>query len=60
MTDALTLRSVTVRAVVVPLRRPVVSKVGLFRDWPIILIDLVTEEGVVGRSYLEPYLRQSV
>jgi mandelate racemase len=58
--DTLTLRSVTVRAVVVPLRRPVVAKVGLFQDWPMILIDLVTEEGVVGRSYLEPYLRQSI
>jgi mandelate racemase len=58
--ESLTLSSVTVRPVVVPLRRPVVSKVGLFHDWPMILIDLVTEEGVVGRSYLEPYLRQSM
>jgi len=58
--ESLTLKSVTVRPVVVPLRRPVVSKVGLFQDWPLILIDLVTEEGIVGRSYLEPYLRQSM
>jgi mandelate racemase len=42
------------------LRRPVVSKVGLFHDWPMILIDLLTEQGIVGRSYLEPYLRQSI
>ena len=42
-----------------PLRRPVVSKVGLFNDWPLILIDLQTEEGVVGRSYLEPYLKNA-
>lgn len=56
----LTLKSVRARPVVVPLRRPVVSKVGLFRDWPMILIDLYTHEGVVGRSYLEPYLRQSM
>jgi mandelate racemase len=41
-------------AVVVPLKRPIVSKVGLFREWPMILIDLETNEGVVGRSYLEP------
>ena len=47
------------RAVSVPLRRPVVSKVGLFDQWPLILVDLLTEEGIVGRSYLEPYLRQS-
>lgn len=55
----LTLKSVRVRPVVVPLRRPVVSKVGLFQDWPLILIDLYTNEGVVGHSYLEPYLKQS-
>jgi mandelate racemase len=57
--EKLTLRSVRVRAVSVPLRRPVVSKVGLFDRWPVLLIDLETEEGIVGRSYLEPYLRQS-
>jgi mandelate racemase len=56
----LTLKSVRARPVVVPLKRPVVSKVGLFRDWPMILIDLYTNEGVVGHSYLEPYLQQSM
>lgn len=56
----LTLKSVRARPVVVPLKRPVVSKVGLFRDWPMILIDLYTNEGVVGHSYLEPYLKQSM
>jgi len=55
----LTFRSVDVRAVSVPLRRPVVSKVGLFEEWPIILIDLHTEEGVTGRAYLEPYLKNA-
>jgi mandelate racemase len=55
----LTLKSVRARPVVVPLKRPVVSKVGLFRHWPLILIDLYTNEGVVGHSYLEPYLAQS-
>lgn len=56
----LTLKGVRARPVVVPLKRPVVSKVGLFRDWPLILIDLYTEEGVVGQAYLEPYLKQSM
>jgi mandelate racemase len=59
MLESLTFRSVNVRPVVVPLRRPVVSKVGLFDQWPIILIDIETEEGIVGRSYLEPYLKSS-
>jgi mandelate racemase len=57
--EKLTFKSVDVVSVCVPLRRPVVSKVGLFDQWPIILIDLYTEEGIVGRSYLEPYLRNA-
>jgi len=57
---SLTLKGARARPVVVPLKRPVVSKVGLFRDWPMILIDLYTNEGVVGHSYLEPYLKQSL
>lgn len=55
--ETLTFRSVTARPVLVPLSRPVMSKVGLFDQWPIILIDLETEEGITGRSYLEPYLK---
>jgi mandelate racemase len=59
MFEKLTLKSVDVRPVVVPLRRPVVSKVGLFKDWPLILIDIYTNEGIVGSSYLEPYLKNA-
>ena len=55
----LTLERVDVRPVLVPLRRPVVSRVGLYEQWPLILIDLYTEQGVVGRSYLAPYLKQA-
>ena len=58
--EKLIFKSVDLRPVVVPLKRPVVSKVGLFDQWPMILIDLYTEEGIVGRSYLEPYLKHSV
>jgi mandelate racemase len=56
----LTLESVRIRAVSVPLKRPIVAKVGEYRQWPFILIDVHTREGVVGRSYLEPYLAKSV
>ena len=56
----LTFASIEIRPVAIPLRRPVISRVGRFDDWPLILIDLHTEEGVVGRSYLEPYLKQSM
>jgi mandelate racemase len=56
----LTLESVEIRSVAIPMRRPIVSKVGTFTEWPLILIDLRTKEGVVGRTYLEPYLKKAV
>ncbi|MCC7549853.1 MAG: mandelate racemase [Burkholderiales bacterium] len=56
----LALESVDVRACSVPLRRPLVAKVGHFTEWPFILIDVKTREGVIGRSYLEPYLRNAI
>ncbi|MGE4166217.1 MAG: enolase C-terminal domain-like protein, partial [Xanthobacteraceae bacterium] len=59
MAAELTFQSLEARVVSVPLRRPVVSRVGEFRDWPLILIDLYTSEGVTGRAYLEPYLKNS-
>lgn len=57
--EPLTYQSVEARPVLVPLRRPIISKVGAFDQWPLILIDLHTREGIVGRSYLEPYLKQA-
>ena len=57
--EPLTYQSVEARAVLVPLKRPIISKVGAFDQWPLILIDLHTREGIVGRSYLEPYLKQA-
>ncbi len=60
MTDAiatppLTLRGVRARAVLLTLERPIVARIATIAEWPLILIDLYTDEGVVGRSYLEPY-----
>jgi len=51
----LTLKSLTARPVVHALERPIVARIATITDLPLILIDLETEEGVVGRSYLEPY-----
>jgi mandelate racemase len=53
--ESLTVRSVTARAVVLKLERPVIARIATITEWPLILIDLKTEEGIVGRSYLEPY-----
>jgi mandelate racemase len=52
---SLTFKSIRARAVILKLKRPVVARIATIPDWPMILIDLFTEEGVVGRSYLEPY-----
>jgi mandelate racemase len=60
MGGSLTLQSIDARAVLLPLRRPIVSKVGRFDDWPMILIDVYTREGIVGHSYLEPYLKDAL
>jgi mandelate racemase len=60
VTQQLTLESVRVRAVSVPLKRPIVAKVGAFKEWSFILIDIRTKEGIIGRSYLEPYRVRSI
>lgn len=56
----LTLRSINARPVVLKLKRPVVARIATITEWPLILIDLVTEEGIVGHSYLEPYVVKSM
>jgi mandelate racemase len=57
---SLTFKSIRARPVVLKLRRPVVARIATITDWPLILIDLYTEEGVVGRSYLEPYTAKAM
>ena len=54
--EKLTVESIRARPVVVTLRRPIVNGLTTVEDWPLILIDLLTAEGVTGRSYLEPYV----
>ena len=51
----LSVREVTVRAVMVPFRRPLRTRIGDFAQWPLLLVDLATEQGITGRSYLAPY-----
>ena len=58
--QTLTLKSIQARPVVLKLKRPVAARIATLTDWPLILIDLYTEEGVIGRSYLEPYVRKSM
>ena len=56
----LTVRDITARPVLLKLKRPVVARIATITEWPMILIDLTTEEGIVGRSYLEPYVAKSM
>ena len=56
----LTFKNIKARPVVLKLKRPVVARIATITDWPIILIDLYTEEGIVGRSYLEPYIAKTM
>ncbi len=58
--EKLTFDSVTLRTVSIPMRRPIVAKVGTYPEWPFILIDVKTKEGIVGRAYLEPYLKNAI
>jgi mandelate racemase len=60
LSETLTLRSIRARPVLLKLKRPVVARIATITHWPLILIDLTTEEGVVGRSYLEPYIPRSM
>ncbi len=59
-TPSLTFKSIQARPVVLKLKRPVVARIATITDWPLILIDLQTEEGIVGRCYLEPYIVKSM
>jgi mandelate racemase len=52
----LTIRNLRARAVLVPMKRPVQSASGSIPIAPLILIDLETEQGVTGRSYVCAYM----
>lgn len=58
--DAPIVRDLVVRAVEVPMARPLATRVGAFARWPLVLLDLHTDDGLTGRSYLAPYLRGAV
>jgi len=51
----LTIQGIRVRGINLALRRPVETASGVMSTAPLILIDLLTEQGIVGRSYLRGY-----
>ena len=52
----LTVRGLRVRAVDVPLTRPIETAIGTIRTGAFVLVDLLTAEGVVGSAYLSAYM----
>ena len=50
--DTLTIRAVRTRPVAVPMKRPLATSVGAVSVAPLLLVDLDTDAGVTGRSYL--------
>ena len=56
----LTFKEVKTRSVILTLKRPIKAKIAYIKKWPILLVDLYTNEGIVGRSYLQPYIDKSL
>ena len=60
MKAPLRIRSVKARAVAAPMRRPLATSIGKLTAAALVLIDLETDAGVVGRSYLFTVGRQNL
>ena len=54
-TAELTIRGVKARAVLAPLKQPIRTAVGTIPAAPLVLIDVSTDQGVTGRSYIFAY-----
>jgi mandelate racemase len=52
---ALTIRALRVRPLDLPIERPVETAAGVLRTAPLVLLDLLTEEGIAGHSYVRCY-----
>jgi mandelate racemase len=49
------IRSVKARAVIAPIARPVKNAFGVIEAAPLVLIDVATDQGITGRSYIFAY-----
>ena len=52
----LRLEKINIRAVNVPLNKPVIAHLGTFKKWPFLCLDVHTNNGLIGKSYIGPYL----
>jgi mandelate racemase len=51
------IRGVKARAVVAPISRPVKNAFGVIEAAPLVLIDVATDQGITGRSYIFAYAK---
>src|SRR3977135_2596700 len=51
------IRGVKARAVVAPISRPVKNAFGVIEAAPLVLIDVATDQGVTGHSYVFAYAK---
>ena len=51
----LVIKNVKARAVDAPLARPIETAMGTIPSAPLVLIDVVTDQGIAGRSYIFCY-----
>ena len=54
------IRGVKARGVVVPLKRPVKTAFGVIDSGPLVLIDVETDQGVTGRTYIFAYSKMTL
>ena len=60
MKSPLRIQSVTARAVAVPMKRPLATSTGAISVAPLLLVDLQTDGGIAGRSYLFGITQQNL
>src|SRR5258707_3640399 len=53
----LCIRSIAARAVDAPISRPVKNAFGVISSAPLVLIDIATDQGITGRSYIFAYTK---
>ena len=56
--EDLLFKEVKIRAVDLPLKNPIVSHLGTFERWPYLCVDVITNQNVIGNSYIGPYLKE--
>ena len=55
--EDLLFKEVKIRAGDLPLN-PIVSHLGTFERWPYLCVDVITNQNVIGNSYIGPYLKE--